>query len=492
MKKIDFDLLTRKALGLNTIEETPFSESTFYNFKRRLFNYYVETGINLIELVFDSLTLDQLKKLHIKADIQRSDSFQAMSNIRAYGRIQLLVEVLIRLHRILKNKDQVKFKDILSQFISQSSHKFMYTLKKSDYPHTLSSLAQVYHSLYKSLGSAYKDVAVFHIFERAYEEHFCVIDDTVTIRDEKELASSCMQSPDDLDATYHRKNGKRYKGFVVNVVETANPDNPVNLVADVAVEKNNVDDSTILNERLDVIAAKTPEINELHTDGAYGNERNDKKCQKHGIDHIQTNSKGNDARIKMEITKTESGDSSVTCPCQRSSTAQNIKSGYKVFFDSSVCDQCPNNEKCPTKKLKHFHAYYFEEGSYGIQKRKEALKKIPEERQKIRPNVEATVKEYTKGFNHKGKMKIRGIFKTWLFALTMSIAINFGRIYRYLLKNIGKKPRISSLLATILKHCKSIVKLIKDWNRNMELVIRKMNRIIIKNILLSSFEMSTF
>lgn len=72
MKKIDFDLLTRKALGLNTLDDTPFSESTFFNFKKRLFKYYVKTGINLIENLFDSLTCNQLKKLHIKADIQRS------------------------------------------------------------------------------------------------------------------------------------------------------------------------------------------------------------------------------------------------------------------------------------------------------------------------------------------------------------------------------------------------------------------------------------
>ena len=43
---------------------------------------------------FDGLTKEQLKRLKIKTDIQRSDSFMAMSNIRSYGWVQLLIESL--------------------------------------------------------------------------------------------------------------------------------------------------------------------------------------------------------------------------------------------------------------------------------------------------------------------------------------------------------------------------------------------------------------
>ncbi len=43
-----------------------------------------------------------------------------------------------------------------------------------------------------------------------------------------------------------------------------------------------------------------------------------------------------------------------------------------------------------------------------------------------------------KGFKVKapgGKIKVRGLFKTSLFAFTLGIAINFGRIYRYIIDN---------------------------------------------------------
>ena len=64
---IDFDLLTRTALGLDTLEDTPFCPATFFNFQNRLLSHFVETGQNLIEGVFDSLTQVQLKTLKLTA-----------------------------------------------------------------------------------------------------------------------------------------------------------------------------------------------------------------------------------------------------------------------------------------------------------------------------------------------------------------------------------------------------------------------------------------
>ncbi len=62
------------------------------------------------------------------------------------------------------------------------------------------------------------------------------------------------------------------------------------------------------------------------------------------------------------------------------------------------------------------------------------ISKIPKERRKIRPNIEATIKEF-KNKTKAGKLKVRGIFKIKLFAFAMGISINFGRIYRLIMSN---------------------------------------------------------
>ena len=446
--RIDFDLRLRYALGLQSLEETPFCPATFFNFQNRLLKYFTETGINLLEQVFDSLTQQQLKKLKLKTNIQRMDSFQAMSNIRAYSRTQLLVEMLIRLYRALNKQDQQKYRELFTPYIDESSSKFVYRLNKSDIPHELEKLAQLYNTLYTALKSSYDSLEVFAVFERVYHEHFCIISDTITVKKSQELNSSCLQSPDDIDATFRSKRGNDYRGQVVNVTETANPENSLNLITDVAVAPNNTDDSTILNDRIDTIKEKTHDLHELHTDGGYGSSENDQKMEHHAINHIQTAVRGKTPAVSIEIKEKKPGMIEVSCPYQQVK-AHKTRKRYKACFHMDRCSSCPLAEQCQTIQQKKRRVFYFDMEMLKMQQRIHAIEQIPLERRKIRPNVEATVKEFTKGFNHKGKLRIRGKFKTMLFALAMSIGINLGRIYRYMLENPGLFPDFSVLNSSV-------------------------------------------
>jgi hypothetical protein len=432
--RIDFDLLTRTAFGLDTLDDTPFCPATFFNFQNKLLSHFAETGDNLIEKVFDSLTQHQLKRLKIKTNIQRSDSFMAMSNIRSYSRTQLLVEMLIRLHRVLSDEDKLRFKELLGPFTKQSSGQYIYNLQRGSIPHEQEKLGQLYHKLYHALEESYKDVDVFSIFERVYTEHFTIVDNKITVKPGKELNGGTLQSPDDIDATYRKKRDRHYKGQSVNVTETANPDNELNLITDVAVCSNDTDDSKILNQRLESIKEKTPDLDELHTDGAYGSEDNDKKMEEFEITHVQTAVRGRRADVSMEIEEVSDGQYTVKCPRQ-SVSSQETKTRYKACFDAEICKQCPLSKSCPAKQQSDKRTYYFDRSDYLLGKRNRNIKSLPPERRKLRPNVEATVKEFTKPFNHKGKLKVRGLFKTMVYAHAMAISINFGRVWRYTTEN---------------------------------------------------------
>jgi len=446
--RIDFDLLTRTALGLDTLEQTPFCPATFFNFQNRLLSHFVATGENLIERVFDSLTQQQLKTLKIKTDIQRSDSFMAMSNIRSYSRTQLLIEMLIRLYRVLSDEDKARFNDILAPYIKQSSGQYIYNLQRQQIPHEQEKLGQLYHKLYKALKESYGDFEVFSVFERVYTEHFTIIDDKITVKMSKELNGSTLQSPDDIDAAYRKKRGRHYRGQSVNVTETANPENDVNLITDVAVCSNDTDDSKILNERIEPIKEKTPDLNELHTDGAYGSEDNDKKMEKLEITHVQTAVRGRKAEVSIQIEEVSDGQYTVKCPHQ-SVSSQKTKTRYKACFDVEICKQCPLSRNCPAKQQSDKRTYYFDRSDYLLGKRNRNIKSLPPERRKLRPNVEATVKEFTKPFNHKGKLRVRGLFKTMVYAHAMAISINFGRVWRYMTENPDFFA-LSNLLCRIL------------------------------------------
>lgn len=448
--RVDFDLLTRTAMGLDTLDETPFCPATFFNFRNRLLAHFIQTGQNLLETVFDALTAEQLKTLQIQTSIQRCDSFMAMSNIRAYSRTQLLIEVLIRLSRVLSDPDKACFETLLSPYLKQTSSQYLYALDRAAIPHEQETLGRIYHTLYEALKDRYQGVEVFSIFERIYTEHFTVVEQSVTITPSAQLNGSMLQSPDDIDATYRTKRNESFRGQSVNVIETAHPDNALNLITDVAVASNTTDDSELLHGRLDSIKAKTPQLNELHTDGAYGSQANDQKMEELQITHVQTAVRGRKADVVMDIEEIGDEHYRVSCPYQ-SAESQATPTRQKACFDASICQSCPKRHGCPAAESKAGRVYYFDRSDMLRCQRLKAIAALPPERRKIRPNVEATVKEFTTPFNHKGKLRIRGRFATMLVAQAMAIAINFGRIWRYLSENPTRLMSIHHLLTLVFQ-----------------------------------------
>lgn len=436
MASIMFDMRTKIALGLSSIDYKPFSRATIFNFQNRLATYHQETGINLLEKTFDNLTALQIKKLKIKTDIQRSDSTLISSNIKKYSRVQLIIEVLLRLSRLFDDADKDALSEQIKPYSKLGSQKYVYTLKSSDLTHELIKLGKLYYTVYEYVKIKYSDTDEFRIFERVYNEHFTVIQGQAIVKDSKELNSNMLQSPDDEDATYRKKRDQESKGFTINATETANLENEIQLLTDIAVNKNNIDDSKILETRADKLIEKTPDLNELHTDGGYGSEEVDKKMKEHQITLVTTAVRGRESKVEKTITQNPENELQYTvrCPKQEVKSAPTVKR-HKAVFDTEKCTFCPLKNECNI--LKNKGIYYFTNQDYLKNQRNNNLHKIPEERQKIRPNVEATIKEF-KNKTQAGKLKVRGQFKANLFAFAMGISINFGRIYRLIMSNSEK------------------------------------------------------
>lgn len=449
LEGVMFDLRFKTALGLSSIDEIPFARATLFNFQNRMLQYEEETEINLIEKVFDGLTKQQLKLLKLKTDIQRTDSTMISSNIRRFSRVQLLIEILLRLERILDDQDKETMFSYLEPYLKRGSEKYVYALKPADLPHELEKLGQIYHAIYQYVSARYENQKEYTNFKRVYKEHFVVVEQQISPKPSEELHSGMLQSPDDQQATYRKKNQTESKGYTINAIETANPDNSLQLITDIAVNPNNVDDSVILHERIDVIKQKTPELNELHTDGGYGSPDNDCKLEELDITQITTAVRGRESEIEKTIEQiSQSPDSyKVSCPYQ-TATSEPTKQRHKVRFDKTICKNCPFSDKCLI--YKNSGRFYFTHQDYLQNKRNNNIINIPTERRKIRPNVEALMKEF-KTRTPNGKTKVRGIFKTALFAFNTGIAINFGRLFRYIIKtsDIGD---FSSLLSKILRN----------------------------------------
>ena len=428
MEQIMFDLRTKYALGLTSLEEMPFSRATLFNFQDRVQEYETETGINLIELTFDRLTAGQLAELKIKTNIQRTDSTLISANIRRYGRVQLLVETLLRLFRKLEKTDKEQLSTTIEPYSKQGSEKYIYSLNPDDLPHELEKLGKLYHTVLEEVKDKYSETPELKMLDRVYKEHFTVVEGNATAKANEELGSSILQSPDDEDATFRKKRKEESRGYTINATETAHPDNEVQLLIDVAVNKNNIDDSAILEKRIDRITEKTPDLEEIHTDGGYGSQAFDKKMAEKTITQITTAVRGKKKSVETIIEQScDNGHKyTVKCPLQ-TIYSEKTKTRYKAIFDADKCKGCLFKVECSINK--NNGRYYFTHSDYLKNERGRNILKIPPDRRKLRPNVEAAMREF-KTKTRAGKLKVRGMFKTSLFAYLMAISINFGRIYR--------------------------------------------------------------
>ena len=457
---LNFNILTRHAIGIRTINESVFSEASIYNFQNKIIGYYVETGKDLLTEVFDKLTASQLKEYGIKSDIQRGDSFLIGSNIFDYTRIQLLIEVLLRLYRILDKQDKHQCSEILQDYIKQTAGQYIYKLSKENLPKEIKQLAEIYHKIFISYKDKYSNIAVFNIFERVYYEHFTVVEDKIDVITTNDLNSSILMSPDDQEATYRTKRRKDSKGYSGHISETANPKNMLNLITDIAVVPNNVDDAKILEGQLPEMTDKTPNLSEYHADGGYGSPSVDILMEKYDITQIQTSVRGRKPFVKMEIRELATGEYWVTCEYGQTIKATKTTKGrnakrLRAVFDYNKCLQCPLNMKCKSKisgvKIhRPKRTWYFSKEKIRLHKRMQNFNTLPPEHQTLRANVEATVKEVKRGIKD-GKVRVRGKQKVMIYLSMTSIAVNLTRLHKYL----PPKPYNS---ACIMKY-KRIIKL---------------------------------
>jgi hypothetical protein len=99
--ELSFDVQVRYALGYENLGAGEFDLRTVYNFRQRVSAHMQAQGENLIDRAFTQVTDEQLAAFQLKTGQLRMDSSQIASNIRQACRVQLLVEVLQRVQRML-------------------------------------------------------------------------------------------------------------------------------------------------------------------------------------------------------------------------------------------------------------------------------------------------------------------------------------------------------------------------------------------------------
>lgn len=444
-QNLNFNLLTRHAIGINSLDEDIFAEASIFNFQNRLIDHFIETKEDLLDSVFCQLTRDQIHEFEVDTSVQRGDSFLVGSNIVDYTRLRLLIEVVRRIARILTEEHRCILINILQPYLSHTSTNYVYHVQREELDNEYTLLAEVYQRIIQVIGEQYKDEQAYQNFIKVANQHFHKKKGSFTFKPNEELHSGILMSPDDIDATYRKKNPQTSKGYVTHISETVNPDNTVDLITDVITKPNNIGDAEILESRLPVMIERTPDLKEYFVDGQYGSPGVD-KVAKRKVKIYQKAIRGRKDGTKLNIEEDSQGKYWVSCEggqrVQSSITSKSKDGTYnrKAHFNNSQCLKCPLKSKCKLKvstgnKNRGGRTYYFNRTKIEIHRRHQNFAEVEEHKKYSRANVEATVKEVKRGMKN-GKVRIRGWIRISFHMTLTSVAINFTRIYRQIDKNL--------------------------------------------------------
>ncbi|MGC1375762.1 MAG: transposase [Anaerolineales bacterium] len=438
-----YNLQVRYALGYDRLGDGDFEIRSMYHFRERLSGYNAEKGINLLEKAFEQITDAQIVNLKVRTGMQRMDSTQIASNIVSASRLQLLVEGIQRVERILSESDKTRLAETLAPYIKDDAGHYTYRVKgKQAVDEHLQAIGHTIHNLLQDLKTVYATESAYRVLERLFAENFNLIPSGPRPKENTEITSGCLQSVDDIEASYRTKGTGHYKGYVANITETCDPENEIQLITKVQVAPNNIDDGQLLAEALPNLKART-DLDTLVTDGGFGSEVSDAALQEQNIVLIQTAIRGAQpdpdkfTLADFDIQQDEQGHpTALTCPQgQTVPVTAGRTTGWQARFDPAICATCPFQQtgRCRIQPQKRDPRYLltFTTPEVRTARRRQNHRTHIGDSHNLRSAVEATVRSVKHPFP-AGKLPVRGKFRVTCMAIASAATTNVRRIQRYL------------------------------------------------------------
>jgi hypothetical protein len=415
-----------------------------------------QTGENLFEQVFVQVTDQQLAALGLKTRHQRMDSTQVSSNIRRYSRLQLLVEMVQRVERMLSEEDRTCYADLLAPYRQGSAGQYCYRVKNSELDRHLQQVGQVIYRLLDGLSACYADQEGYRLLRRVFSEHFALSTDStatdpapIMVKPPEALRADSLQSPDDTAATYREKHGQGYQGYVVHLSETCDPANAVQLITDVQVAPNSTDDETLLVETVPELKQRT-QVDTLEIDGGYTGPEASQVCAEQGVTLNPSAIRGRTpAPTTLGLDAFTWDTTSGTAPCVTCPYGQTVDltPGRKAHrcqaaFDATVCAQCPLAESCSTRPRKRHpqRVLNVNQRQIAVAQLRHRCALLQQADHHLRPAVESTVRSIKHPFGgQRGKLPVRGQERVTMVIIASALIVNLRRIWRFQRAEQGKQ-----------------------------------------------------
>ena len=411
-EKCEFDLLTRKALGLELLTDVTPSIDTYYLFRRRICEYEQKNGVDLMQKCFEQVAGEQVRLLKISGKCVRMDSKLIGSNIACQSRYELIHTTLVK---FLKANNLSALSEELQEqaksYLGEDSSKTVY---RSDADTLQSRLSQIGGFIMEVL-AIFPDTAPSRaLLKRLFDEQYTVEDEKAVLRDKKTIKADSLQNPNDPDASYRDKHGQKVQGYVTNITETVEEGKPC-IITSVQVETAVFADCHFLQEAVENSERVTGStIEDLYADGAYQSPENREFANAHNEMQLKTGKMQGGCRWVL-IPHDEDGltvrevITGNTYEAVKAVTKQGTRKRWRIPWDNKTGWR------------------YFEDKDIKAYLLRKQIESLPIEEQHKRNNVEATMFQYS-FHTRNGKTRYRGLLKHRIHAFSRCLWMNLRRI----------------------------------------------------------------
>jgi hypothetical protein len=422
-EKCEFDLLTRKALGLELISDAPPSLDTYYLFRRRLCDYAALTGVDLMKKCFEQVTGGLVRDLNISGKCIRMDSKLIGSNIARQSRYELIHGTLVKyLKSVGTSSVKPELEAQAAAYLAEDSSKTVY---RSDSEKLQGRLLQIGSFILDVLSGCKEDDPASSLLRRVFEEQYTVLEGKAVLRNKADVKADSVQNPNDPDATYRAKNDQKVQGYVTNITETVEDGKP-SIITSVQVEKATFADCHFLQEAVENSERVTnATVEDLYADGAYQSPENRSFAEGHGNMKLKTGKMQGGARWELELH--EHDDGLTVREVATGKTYEAVKS--ETFKGKHKRWRIPWDNKAGWR--------YFQDTEVEAYQLRKQIESLPPEEQHRRNNVEAAMFQYS-FHTRNGKTRYRGLLKHRMQAYARCVWMNLRRVVGFLFSAFQK------------------------------------------------------
>lgn len=371
---------------------------------------------DLAARVMHEVTVRLAEVLELKIDQQRLDSTHVFSDMATFGRTRMMGVAIKRFLTQVKRHAAETYAGLpeeLRQRYEPATHQLFGKAGKdaAGRARLRQQVAEDLHFLVERFADepAMAQRTSYQSLVLIFQQQCVVESGQVTVR--AKTGGNCVQNPSDPDATY---DGKKGPGYQVQIAETCNPANEVQLITAALPQTAVASDAHALAPVLEDLAKTELLPEEMTADTAYGSDENQQLAEKYGVELVSPVSgpKTDPHPLNVDDFAIDEATGRVTsCPAGHApleSTHAAESGTTTTTMPREACAGCPFRQECPIEETAAgFRLESTDKQRRLEERRREEATPVFQERYARRAGIESTNSGLKRRLD-MGQLRVRG------------------------------------------------------------------------------------